>query len=118
MKIGKSNMPHLTIEYSSQNESSLDIKAITANAHKTLCQVEGINIKGIRSRSISSQNLFFGDEESYDSLIAITVLLLKEERSAYKQEIANALFESVKSHINNQKVNITVNVTNLGAYAK
>jgi 5-carboxymethyl-2-hydroxymuconate isomerase len=111
-------VPHLTIEHSSQTQKIIDIKKVTSIAHKALCEVEGINIKGIRTRSIGSQNLLFGDEQNYDTLIAITVLLLNEDRDTYKQNIADSLFKKVKSFVNDPKINITVNVTNLGAYAK
>jgi 5-carboxymethyl-2-hydroxymuconate isomerase len=64
-------MPHLTVEYSANLETDIDIESLLRVLHETACNIEAFPMAGIRTRAVSRKNYEIADGHVDNAFVAL-----------------------------------------------
>ena len=109
-------MPHIIVEHS-KLDSKVDINSLNKALHACLSEQETVSLNAIKTRSIETNNVLIGDGSKND-FIHIQVLILTGRSEELKHSMANNLFECAKKQLNNDSINLSINIDELGVYKK
>ncbi len=84
-------MPHLTVEYSANLETDIDIESLLRVLHETACNIEAFPMAGIRTRAVSRKNYEIADGHVDNAFVAL-ILRIAPGRSL---EIRKAAGEEI-----------------------
>jgi 5-carboxymethyl-2-hydroxymuconate isomerase len=111
-------MPHITIEHSKLASVEINLKELSQNLHSYLAEHETVNQKAIKTRTISSENVFIGEEQTVNKFIHITILLLAGRPDELKELIVKNIYIRTQKLINNYDYSLSVETRDLGTYFK
>lgn len=82
-------MPHLTVEYSANLETDIDIESLLRVLHETACNIEAFPMAGIRTRAVSRKNYEIADGHVDNAFVAL-ILRIAPGRSLEIRKAAGA----------------------------
>jgi 5-carboxymethyl-2-hydroxymuconate isomerase len=64
-------MPHLTVEYSANLETDIDIESLLRVLHETACNIEAFPMPGIRTRAVARKHYEIADGHPDNGFVSL-----------------------------------------------
>ena len=86
-------MPHLTVEYSKNLASNVDIDAMLQVLHEAAANIEALPVGGLRSRAVAREHYQIADGHPDNSFINLLLRLAPTRPFDVRKEIGETLFK-------------------------
>jgi len=96
---GQGLMPHLTIEYSSNLETDIDVVALVRVMHETAVTIDALPTAGIRTRAARRDNFRIADGDPDNSFINVTLRMARGRELEVQKAVGGVLFAALKDFV-------------------
>lgn len=90
-------MPHLTVEYSSNLEPHVDIRALVSAVHRAAVDTGAFDPAAIRTRAARRDVFIIGDGARRNAFVAIDVRMGPGQSEAMRQRIGHEIFSALEA---------------------
>ncbi len=115
------NMPHLTIEYTSNACPTVELDQLFARMHAVLNDVGGIKKKNCKSRAVELDSFYVGDGDADAAFVHVDLKFLEGRSSTLKREIGNAMLTILRecfAEATDLQITVAINDIDRSAYFK
>ena len=85
-------MPHLTVEYSKNLETNIDIGELVRVLHETAANIEALPVGGLRTRAVAREHYQIADGHPDNAFVNLLVRLAPTRPFDVREAIGETLF--------------------------
>lgn len=116
---GRIIMPHMTVEYTENIETNLNVNELLKEMNESLISHKGLfSPQGIRSRAIKLTDYLIGDGSNNDAFVHITLKIAAGRTEEIKKNVIDHLLDVVNKYFNtisqDNKITISLELLDLG----
>ncbi len=111
-------MPHIIIEHQKDATQELDLNLISKTLHNYLAEHDTVNKAAIKTRTISLDNVYVGEDSNSNKMLHITILLLSGRSQELKEKIVSNIYSKTLSLLKRDDYTLSVETRDLGVYFK
>ncbi|MAC91934.1 MAG: 5-carboxymethyl-2-hydroxymuconate isomerase [Woeseiaceae bacterium] len=89
-------MPHLTIEYSKNIESNIEINDLVQAMHNSAASIDALPIGGLRTRAVARKYFLVADGHSSNTFVNVVLRIAPGRSDSIKKEAGERLFLTLK----------------------
>lgn len=98
----RSNMPHLTLEYTNNLRKEVDSKKLFSSIHAGLMEMGEFVLDEIKSRAAVVDDFYVGDGDPEKSFIHLKIALLDVRRKESKRLVAERCLDIVSTYFSDR----------------
>lgn len=96
---GRLTMPHMTLEYTENIESEINVNDLLKKMNASLISHEGLfSPQGIRSRAIKLTDYLVGDGTNNDAFVHVTLKIASGRTKEAKKNVFDHLFQVMQDY--------------------
>lgn len=92
-------MPHLTIDYSANLESDIDMSAFCEHLRRAAVEIDAFAMAGVRVRAIPAAHYSIADGNPRHGYIDISIRLRAGRPAEVKKAATNAIFDAARDFL-------------------
>ena len=92
-------MPNLTVEYSQNLESNLDIEALLLVLHETAANIDALPVGGLRTRAVARKHFRIADGHPDNTFLSLVLRMAPGRPFDVRKMIGETLFQTLSKHL-------------------